>query len=102
MRGAIPEPVQGHIEDWMFGCDICQEVCPWNRHAEPHNEPAFDPSPELMKMTRRDWVDLKEETFNALFKKSPVKRTGYAGLQRNIAFLDKERESDSGEPQSLS
>jgi len=53
-------------------------------------------------MTRRDWVDLKEETFNALFKKSPVKRTGYAGLQRNIAFLDKERESDSGEPQSLS
>ncbi|MDG1382306.1 MAG: tRNA epoxyqueuosine(34) reductase QueG [Flavobacteriales bacterium] len=102
LRDDLPEPMAGKFENWMFGCDICQEVCPWNRHAEPHNEPAFDPSPELMKMTRRDWVDLKEETFNALFKKSPVKRTGYAGLQRNIAFVDKERKSDSGEPQSFS
>jgi len=91
LRDALPEPMAGTFENWMFGCDICQEVCPWNRHAEPHSEPAFVPKPELLKMTRREWVDLKEETFDSLFKKSPVQRTGYSGLKRNIAFLDRAR-----------
>lgn len=93
LRDALPEPMAGKFENWMFGCDICQEVCPWNRHATPHDEPAFAPAPELLRMTRREWVDLKEETFDALFRKSPVKRTGYAGLKRNITFLNREREN---------
>ena len=92
LRDALPEPMAGRFENWMFGCDICQDVCPWNRHATPHNEPAFEPQPELLAMTRQDWSDLKEETFDALFRKSPVQRTGYAGLSRNIAFLDRKRE----------
>ena len=91
LRDALPEPMAGKFDNWMFGCDLCQEVCPWNRHAKPHAEPAFAPKPELLRMTRREWVDLKEETFNALFKKSPVQRTGYAGLKRNIDFLERSR-----------
>ena len=87
LRGAIPEPVQGHMEDWMFGCDICQEVCPWNRHAEPTVEPRFAPHPRLLDMTKADWLDLTEEVFKEVFKDSAVKRTGLAGLTRNIAFL---------------
>ena len=87
LRGAIPEPVQGHMEDWMFGCDICQEVCPWNRHATPTTEPRFSPHPRLLDMTKADWLDLTEEVFRDVFKDSAVKRTGLAGLTRNIAFL---------------
>ena len=93
LRDALPEPMAGRFENWMFGCDICQEVCPWNRHATPHQEPAFMPKPELLAMTRREGVDLKEETFDALFKKSPVQRTGYDGLKRNIAFLEGKRDA---------
>ena len=62
-----------------------------NRHATPHNEPAFAPKPELLRMTRREWVDLKEETFNALFKKSPVQRTGYVGFEAQHRFLERSR-----------
>ena len=87
LRGAIPEPVQGHMEDWMFGCDICQEVCPWNRHATPTTEPRFSPHPRLLDMTKADWLDLTEDVFKEVFKDSAVKRTGLAGLTRNIAFL---------------
>ena len=84
LRGAIPEPVAKQLGDWMFGCDICQEVCPWNRHATKHNEPAFDPHEGLLEMKRSDWLDLTEEVFKEVFKKSSVKRTGYEGLLRNI------------------
>ena len=87
LRGAIPEPVQGHMEDWMFGCDICQEVCPWNRHSTPTTEPRFSPHPRLLDMTKADWLDLTEDVFKEVFKDSAVKRTGLAGLTRNIAFL---------------
>ena len=87
LRGAIPEPVQGHMEDWMFGCDICQEVCPWNRHATPTTEPRFSPHPRLLDMSKADWLDLTEEVFKDVFKDSAVKRAGLAGLTRNIAFL---------------
>ena len=97
LRDALPEPMAGRFENWMFGCDICQEVCPWNRHATPHDEPAFEPKPELLAMTGQDWRDLREETFDALFRKSPVQRTGYAGLKRNIAFLERSREEQKGE-----
>ena len=98
LRGAIPEPVQGHMEDWMFGCDICQEVCPWNRHATPTTEPRFSPHPRLLDMTKADWSDLTEEVFKDVFKDSAVKRTGLAGLTRNITFLQTGRVGDKKAP----
>jgi epoxyqueuosine reductase len=84
LRGAIPEPVHQHLAPWVFGCDVCQEVCPWNRHATPHNEPQFAPHPELLGMKRRDWEELTEEVFHEVFKGTAVKRTGYEGLMRNV------------------
>lgn len=84
---ALPAEMKGKFENWMFGCDICQQVCPINSHAKPHNEPLFEPAPELLSLTRKDWEELSEETFKALFKGSPVKRTKYKGLKRNIDFL---------------
>lgn len=92
LRGAIPEPVKGHMENWMFGCDICQEVCPWNRHATPTAEPRFSPHPRLMDMTNSDWEDLTEDIFRDVFKDSPVKRTGLLGLKRNIRALRQKSE----------
>ncbi|MBR9920754.1 MAG: tRNA epoxyqueuosine(34) reductase QueG [Bacteroidetes bacterium] len=92
LREAIEDKFGSQMENWMFGCDICQEVCPWNRFSKPHEEPEFEPHPDLLDMTRRDWLELTEETFRELFRKSPVKRTKYEGLKRNIAFLEKHRE----------
>ena len=71
----------------MFGCDVCQDVCPWNRFSTPHNEPAFAPHKNLLKMSKSDWEDLTEEVFQELFKKSAIKRTKYSGLTRNIKFI---------------
>jgi epoxyqueuosine reductase len=88
LKGAIPEPMAGSFDNWMFGCDICQEVCPWNRFSQKHEEPAFDPHPRLLEMTRQDWIELTQDTFQELFKRSAVKRTGYEGLKRNIKFLE--------------
>lgn len=90
LRENIPEEFRGRMEGWMFGCDICQQVCPWNRFATRHDEPAFEPSEELLKMTERDWVELTEETFKRVFRKSAVKRTKYVGLKRNITFLQQD------------
>jgi epoxyqueuosine reductase len=71
----------------MFGCDICQQVCPINAQATPHNEPRFQPSSELLNMRKSDWENLNEETFRKFFKNSAVRRAKYKGLKRNIAFL---------------
>ena len=90
LREAIPGEFQGKMENWVYGCDICQEVCPWNRFSKPHDEPAFEPSAVLMKMTRQDWEEITEDVFKEVFKKSAVKRTKYEGLKRNLRFL-KER-----------
>lgn len=87
LKDQLPDSVYGQFENWMFGCDICQDVCPWNRFSTPHNEPEFEPHPRLLEMTRRDWEELTEETFREVFRKSAVKRTKFAGLQRNIRFL---------------
>jgi epoxyqueuosine reductase len=87
LREAIPEEFKDQMSGWAFGCDICQEVCPWNRFATRHEEPAFEPHPDLLSMTRREWIELTEAAFGRLFKKSAVKRTKYAGLKRNIDFL---------------
>jgi epoxyqueuosine reductase len=89
LKEAIPETYKGKFDNWMFGCDICQEVCPWNRFSKQHNEPAFEPHPDLLTMTNNDWLDITEEVFREIFRKSPVKRTKYAGLKRNINFLTK-------------
>jgi len=87
LKEAIPDEYKNQFENWAFGCDICQEVCPWNRFSKKHQEPAFEPHPDLLKMTQSDWVDLTEEIFSELFRKSAVKRTKYKGLKRNIDFL---------------
>lgn len=83
----IPSQFKGQFEDWMFGCDICQDVCPWNRFAKPHNTPEFQPNQAMLEMTKSDWKELTHEVFQDLFRKSPVKRTKFEGLQRNIKFV---------------
>ncbi|GIV32263.1 MAG: epoxyqueuosine reductase [Saprospiraceae bacterium] len=88
LKGPIPEEFRGKMANWAFGCDICQEVCPWNRFSTPHGEPAFDPLPRLMEMKREEWMNLTREAFDSLFAGSAVKRTGYQGLMRNLRMLD--------------
>lgn len=88
LRDAIPKSFEGKMDNWMFGCDICQEVCPWNRFSKKHNEPAFEPHPDLLEMKREDWQEITQEVFQKVFKKSAVKRTKLAGLNRNVAFLE--------------
>ena len=90
LRDAIPESMRGKFANWIFGCDICQDVCPWNRHAKPHDEPAFEPHPGLEKMDKQDWHEITEEVFRRVFKKSAVKRTKLSGLRRNIKFVAEE------------
>ena len=84
----IPDEFKGKMDDWIFGCDVCQDVCPWNKFSKPHNEEWFDPHVDLLGLTKTDWEDLNKETFNKVFKKSAVKRTKYEGLKRNIKFIN--------------
>jgi epoxyqueuosine reductase len=90
LREAIPNEFAGRMEGWAFGCDICQEVCPWNRFSKPHQEPAFHPHPDLPALSAREMTEMTEEVFRRVFRKSAVKRTKYVGLRRNIDFLAKE------------
>lgn len=87
LKDELPSNMKDKFDDWMFGCDVCQDVCPWNRFSKPHNEPLFNPHPELLSMTKNDWQDITQDVFNKLFKNSAVKRTKFSGLQRNINFL---------------
>ncbi|MNK11028.1 Epoxyqueuosine reductase [compost metagenome] len=87
LRDNMPNEMKGKMDDWAFGCDICQDVCPWNRFSKPHNEPLFNPHPDLLSMTKKDWDEITEDTFRAVFKNSAVKRTKFEGLKRNIDFL---------------
>jgi epoxyqueuosine reductase len=87
LKEALPKSYQDKFENWMFGCDICQQVCPWNRFSQKHTEPAFEPHPDLLQMQKEDWEELTEEVFRKVFKKSAVKRTKFKGLKRNIEFL---------------
>ncbi|MGB3587039.1 MAG: tRNA epoxyqueuosine(34) reductase QueG [Tunicatimonas sp.] len=89
LKEEIPKEVEGKFEDWIFGCDICQDVCPWNRHAQPHQEPLLEPHAEINEMTKGDWEEITEEVFRKLFKKSAVKRAKFSGLKRNIRFVSK-------------
>ena len=87
LKENLPQEMQGKFNDWAFGCDICQDVCPWNRFSKSHNEPLFNPNPELLEMSKKDWEEITEDTFRAVFKNSAVKRTKFSGLTRNISFL---------------
>ncbi|MGB7842624.1 MAG: tRNA epoxyqueuosine(34) reductase QueG [Salinimicrobium sp.] len=87
LKDQLPREMKGKFDDWMFGCDVCQDVCPWNRFSKPHNEPLFRPHPDLLSMSKKGWEEITEETFRKVFKKSAVKRTKYSGLTRNINFL---------------
>lgn len=85
----IPNEVKGKFNDWVFGCDICQDVCPWNRFSTPHNEPLFNPNNKLINYSKKEWEELTEEIYQEIFKKSPVKRTKFKGIKRNINFVAK-------------
>lgn len=89
LRDEIPASFKGKMEDWMFGCDICQDVCPWNRFSSPHQQEKFEPNPLFKNLEKSDWQELTQELFSKIFQKSPVKRTKFAGLKRNIEFLTK-------------
>jgi len=87
LKNDIPESFQGKMEDWMFGCDICQDVCPWNRFSKPHQQEKFKPNPLLQTFQKSQWQDLSQDLFSEIFKKSPVKRAKFSGLKRNIDFI---------------
>lgn len=97
LKDAIPTHFAGKMDDWIFGCDVCQDVCPWNRFATPHREPRFQPNAEWSEWGRRDWEELTDEVFTRVFKKSAVKRTKFSGLTRNIQFVQSRPTSDNGE-----
>ena len=85
----IPDSMKNKFEDWIFGCDVCQDVCPWNRFSKPAKEEAFTPIPEILHFNEKDWTDLSEEGFKKIFSTSPLKRAKYAGIRRNLSFIKK-------------
>lgn len=89
LKDNLPEEMKGKFDDWMFGCDVCQDVCPWNRFSKPHNEPLFEANSDILNFSKSDWEEISVDTFQKVFKNSAVKRTKYEGLLRNINFLKK-------------
>ncbi len=87
LKNEIPNEFAGKLDNWAFGCDVCQQVCPWNKFSTPHQEAALMPSAELLDLPKKEWEEITDEVFEKLFSKSAVKRTKLAGLKRNIAFL---------------
>ena len=87
LKENIPLEMKGKMDDWMFGCDVCQDVCPWNKFSKAHNEPLFNTNPELLSFTKKDWEEITTDVFQKVFKNSAVKRTKLEGLTRNIEFL---------------
>jgi epoxyqueuosine reductase len=83
----LPEHLKSRFADWMFGCDVCQDVCPWNRFSKPHNEINFTPLPHILNFTSNDWEELTEESFKQIFKNSPLKRRKFEGIKRNLRFI---------------
>ncbi len=84
----IPLEMKDKFNNWMFGCDVCQDVCPWNRFSKPHQEIAFTPLPEILNLSSKEWEVMSEESFAKIFKHSPLKRSKYKGIQRNLRFID--------------
>jgi epoxyqueuosine reductase len=87
LKDQLPTEFQEKMDNWAFGCDVCQDVCPWNRFSKQHNEPLFNSKPEILNYSKKDWEELTSETFNTIFKNSAISRTKYEGLKRNIDFL---------------
>ncbi len=86
----IPDNMKGQFDNWAFGCDTCQDVCPWNRFSKPHQEPAFQPIPAILDLSTQDWLDMTAENFKQLFRDSPLKRAKYEGIQRNLRFIQQD------------
>lgn len=86
LKDNLPQEMKGKFDDWMFGCDVCQDVCPWNRFSKPHNEPLLRATPEILSYSKSDWEEITFDVFQEVFKNSAVKRTKYEGLLRNINF----------------
>jgi epoxyqueuosine reductase len=93
LKGAIDETMKGQFENWAFGCDICQDVCPWNRFSTPHDEPRFEIPDSWSKWKTEEWKELTEEVFNKVFERSPIQRAGFSGLKRNVRFLESSDQS---------
>jgi len=89
LKNEIPDYFKDKMDDWMFGCDVCQDVCPWNRFSAPTKQKKFAPNDALKNFKKGEWKELTQELFSKIFRKSPVKRTKFAGLKRNIEFLEK-------------
>ena len=89
LKDEIPSTFEDKLEDWMFGCDICQDVCPWNRFSLPHNQPRFSPNHHLQNADKIEWEEITQELFSEIFRKSAVKRAKLAGLKRNIEFINR-------------
>ena len=89
LKENIPTEFKDTFEDWIFGCDICQDVCPWNKFSKPHSEPLLNSTPKLLSMSKKDWQEITEETFQTIFKNSPIKRTKFSGIKNNIDFSNK-------------
>lgn len=87
LKEAIPNNMKGKWADWVFGCDVCQDVCPWNKFSKPTNEKSFEPE-VLNQFSKQDWMDMTEEIFNQQFKNSPISRTGFSGMKRNLRFIN--------------
>ena len=94
LKEAIPVAMKGQFDGWAFGCDVCQDVCPWNRFAQPHQSEELRPYPTLLDMTKRDWEEITEAVFKKVFKDSPLKRTKFAGIKRNLEFLKGEGDGE--------
>jgi epoxyqueuosine reductase len=93
----IPGEMKGKFDNWMFGCDTCQDVCPWNRFSQPHTEPAFTPMPEILKLTANEWEMMTEESFKKIFRQSPLRRSTFNGIQRNLKFISHHHEQGNSE-----
>lgn len=94
LKNEIPNDFKNRMEDWMFGCDICQDVCPWNRFSKPHKQSLFQPNEYLKSFNKDNWEELSQDLFSEVFRKSPVKRAKFSGLKRNIEFLRRDNLSD--------
>jgi epoxyqueuosine reductase len=85
----IPDEMKGKFDNWAFGCDACQDICPWNRFSAPTRETGFNPIAEVLNFTTKEWEALSQDSFKQIFRHSPIKRSKFEGIKRNLKFLDK-------------
>jgi epoxyqueuosine reductase len=93
----LPDSMKGQFDHWAFGCDVCQEVCPWNRFSVPHDHPELEPDHAILDLNDEEWTSMTEEKFSFIFKNSPIRRTGYKGLMRNLYFIKQVNHETTGE-----